>query len=481
MSKSSKKNKKKKVNIISYILFSLLLIIGIILCVMVIPLGILPLKFLIPILLVVGLIYFGIGKVIFSKKARIWVKIVFDVIIVAGIALCVFLYNYLNSTLNFMDKIKAGTHQTENYYVIVEKDSNAEDLYDLDNLGVYDSNTVEYNKALDKLEEEIKLDEEMYDSYVELSEALFDKDVDAIFMSASYMQIVSEMVENFEKNTKIIHTIEIKSETGVVASELDPTKDSFNVYISGVDIYGSINSVSRSDVNMIATINPKTHKILLTSIPRDYYVQLHGTTGSRDKLTHAGMYGVDMSISTIEDLFEIDIDYYVRVNFTTLINLVDAIGGIDVYSDAAFTAWTDHSCHYRVGTMHLNGKCALAFARERMAYLEGDRHRVKNQQDIIAAIMKKTLSSDTLINKYTDILESLGDSFQTNFPEKKIYELINIQLSKMPSWKLETNSVNGTDSENGTYTFGSQKLYVMEPDMETVEEAKVKINKIMKK
>jgi hypothetical protein len=183
----------------------------------------------------------------------------------------------------------------------------------------------------------------------------------------------------------------------------------------------------------------------------------------------------------IRDLFEIDIDYYVRVNFTTLINLVDAIGGIDVYSDAAFTAWTDHNCHYRVGTMHLNGKCALAFARERMAYLEGDRHRVKNQQDIIAAIMKKTLSSSTLINKYTDILESLGDSFQTNFPEKKIYELINIQLSKMPSWKLETNSVNGTDSENGTYTFGSQKLYVMEPDMKTVEDAKVKINKIMKK
>lgn len=481
MSKKNKKKNKKIVNIISVIIFIFLLLITIGLFGIVISLGIVPLKYLIPVLVVFALIYLGIGKVIFSKKIRIWVKIFIDIISIVFILVYIFVYYYLDSTLHFMDRIKAGKYQIENYYVLVKSDSNIETLNDIKTLGIYESGNDSYVEALNKLRTEVECNEREYDSYVDLGNDLLNNKVDGILMSASYKDIVSEMINEFENNIEEIHTIEIKLNSGIETGKVDVTEESFNVYISGIDIYGDISMVSRSDVNMIMTVNPNTHDILLTSVPRDYYVQLHGTTGSKDKLTHAGLYGINMSIETLEDLLQEEIDYYVRVNFTTLINLVDAIGGIDVYSDTSFRAWTDHGCYYNVGMMHLNGKCALAFARERFAYIDGDRHRVKNQQDVISAIMKKALSSKTLITKYTSILESMGNSFQTNMPSESIYDLINKQLDSMPSWDLDTYSLNGTDSENGTYTFGAQQLYVMIPDESTIEEARKKIDFVMEK
>ena len=263
-----------------------------------------------------------------------------------------------------------------------------------------------------------------------------------------------------------------------MVKEVDVTKEPFNIYISGNDIYGNIASVSRSDVNIIATVNPNTHKILLTSIPRDFYVQLHGTSGYKDKLTHAGVYGIDMSVKTIEDLLDIDINYYMRVNFTSLIKVVDAIGGVDVVSDYSFRATTGD--RFVKGTNHLNGKKALAFSRERKAFSDGDRQRGKNQQKVLTAILNKMLSSTTLITKYTDILDSLGGSFQTNMPASKIYNLVNMQLDKMPSWTFESYNLDGKGSSSYTYTYPHQKLYVMEPDVNTVNEAKAKIDMIEK-
>jgi len=478
---SKKNSKKKSVTIVSIIIFILLLLISIGLFGIIISLGILPLKYLLPLIIVLGLIYLGIGKVVFSKKMRLWVKIIINIISIIFIILYICIYYYLNSTLHFMDRIKAGKYQIENYYVLVEKNSNIDELNDIETLGLYYNGIDKYDEALKKIDEQISYKKEKFDSYIELGNSLLDNDVDAILLSASYKDIVSEMITDFENSVKVIYTIEIKSESGIDTGDVNVTREPFNVYISGIDIYGDISMISRSDVNMIMTINPNTHQILLTSIPRDYYVQLHDTTGSRDKLTHAGLYGINMSIETIEDLLEEDIDYYVRVNFTTLINLVDAIGGIDVYSDTEFRAYTDPSCYYTVGTIHLDGKCALAFARERMVYIDGDRHRVKNQQDVISAIMKKALTSRTLITKYTNILESMGNSFQTNIPTDSIYDLINMQLNSMPNWNFDTYSLNGYDSTNGTYTFGAEQLYVMEPDMATVEEARIKIDKVIQK
>lgn len=475
MSRRRKSDKKKKVNIVSIIIFIILLLISIGVIGTVLSLGILPLKYLIPLLIILILLYFGVGKLIFTKKIKIWVKIVLDVISIILIFIYIFVFYYLNSTLHFMDMIQAENYQTENYYVLVHKDSSIEELEEIKNIGILEKNDEKYNDALNKLNEKHETNQTKYKTYIELGNSLIKKEVESILMSASYKDIVSEIIEEFSNNVKIIYTIETKSESEIEIKEKNITDEPFNIYISGIDIYGDITSVSRSDVNMVMTVNPKAHTILLTSIPRDYYVRLHGTTGTKDKLTHAGLYGVNMSIETIEDLLDEEIDYYVRVNFTTLINLVDAVGGIDIYSDTAFRAYTDPTCYFTVGNMHLGGKCVLAYARERFAYSDGDRHRVRNQQDVISAIMKKALSSRTLITKYTNILESMGDSFQTNIPSENIYELINKQLDTMPNWTFDTYSLNGYDSSGKTYTFGDQILYVMEPEETTITEA---INKI---
>lgn len=470
------RKEKKKVTIISTIIYIILLVISIILFGIILKLKIIPLKYLVLPVIVYILILLGLGIVSMKRKFKIWFKILIDIILVALIAIFILVFYYLNSTLHFMDQIRAKEYQIENYYVLVNKDTEIEKIKDIKKLGIYKTDNENYNKALEKLTSEIEIEEKEYKSYIELGTAIVNKEVEAILMSSSYKDIISEMIEGFDNNTKVIYTIELKSESDIEAANKDVTKESFSIYISGIDIYGDISSVSRSDVNMIATVNPVTHTILLTSIPRDYYVQLHGTTGSKDKLTHAGLYGINMSIETIEDLLDEEIDYYIRVNFTTLINLVDAIGGIDIYSDTAFRAWTDHSCYFKVGNMHLDGKCALAYARERYAYEGGDRHRVQNQQDVISAILNKALSSRTLITKYTNILESMGSSFQTNIPSEKIYELINEQLDTMPNWTFDKYSLNGYDDSNVTYTFGSQLLYVMRPDESTIIEARNKID-----
>lgn len=478
----NKKHSKKYNMIIDFIgqsIFVMFCVISIILFGIVISLGILPTKYLIFGILIIFLLYFGMGFGLFKKNGRI-IKIVLSVICIAFIMIYLLLLQYLNSTLNFMDRIKAGKYETENYYVIVNKDSNYNDLKQITTLGVYNARLSDYDKALSILDESIDFEQNNYTSYTTLIDGLTNGEVMAIMMNAASKEILSELDKSFNESTKIIYTIEVKTENNVDTSNINVAEEPFIVYISGIDVYGDINSVSRSDVNMIVTINPKTHQVLLTSIPRDYYVQLHGTDGVKDKLTHAGLYGINMSIETIEDLLDIKIDYYIRVNFSTVVSLVDAVGGIELYSDTAFTAWTDRTCTFPVGTVKVRGNCALAYARERYSYIDGDRHRVRNQQDVIKAIIKKTLSSEILMRKYSDILKSMEKSFQTNIPPKNIYELINKQLSDTSNWNVETYSLNGYDSSNVTYTFGEQVLYVMEPNKSTINIAKEKINALLK-
>lgn len=478
MSKKREKKHNVIIDFISQTIFVMFLVVSIALFGIIISLGILPNKYLIIGLIVVGLLYFIIGFIIFRKRGRIR-KIILSILCIGFIMLDLFLFQYLNSTLNFLDKIKAGNYQTENYYVISLKESSYNEINDITNLGLYSNYLSKYDKAISILSEKISFSTTSYNSYNELTLALYNQEIETIILSASSKEVLSDIDSEFEEKIKIVYVFEVKTESNVETTDTDVTEESFNIYISGIDVFGDISTISRSDVNMVVTVNPNTHKILLTSIPRDYYVQLHGTTGAKDKLTHSGYYGINMSIETIEDLLDIEIDYYVRVNFTTVVSLVDAIGGIEVYSDTAFTAWTDKSCKFPVGNVKLDGKCALAYSRERYAYIGGDRHRVQNQQDVIKAIIKKAMSSKTLITKYADILESMGESFQTNMPSDKIYALINKQLDEMPNWTVETYSLNGSDSSNVTYTYGDQILYVMNPNMDTVNEAKNKIKEMM--
>ena len=479
MARKSSKKKNKKITTISRLVFGILLLLSIIFFCMIALVNVVPMKYLMPVICV----YFActlIGGLFQCKKSCAFglkcfldfISCIFIIILTIGIL-------YIYKTMNFMDIIRAKDYELDNYYVIVLS-GEYESISELDGevIGEY-SSSENYISALNELDKKIDFKEEEYEDFEQASEALLDGEISALFMRQTHKDMADEQVSLFSESVEILDTISIKVQSEVVIKDVDVTEEPFNIYISGIDVYGDIASVSRSDVNMIVTVNPKTHEVLLTSIPRDYYVQLHGTTGYKDKLTHAGTYGIDMSIATIEDLLEIDINYYVRVNFTTLISMVDSIGGIDVYSDLDFTAYTNKSCKYKVGTNRLNGKCALAFARERYAYKEGDRHRVENQQAVLTAILNKTLSSKTLVTKYTSILNSLGDSFQTNMPQNKIYSLVNMQLDKMPSWNITNYSLNGTDGRNYTYSYSGSKLYVMNPDYTTVVKARELIDNIM--
>ena len=286
----------------------------------------------------------------------------------------------------------------------------------------------------------------------------------------------------FYLGTTISFFNSIKPQTSIDLPEktdFDITKDPFNLYISGIDTYGEITTVSRSDVNIVVTVNPRTHTVLLTTVPRDYEVQLHGTTGLKDKLTHAGLYGVEMSIKTIEDLLNIDISYYLRINFDSTIKLIDALGGVEITPDATFYK-SKYNCYFRAGvTMHLDGGCALTYARERKTYEFGDLHRIENQQDILSAVIEKLTTSKTLLTNYVNILASLSDSIETNIPSDQFYRFINMQLDTMPSWTIERNAVEGTEIHVPTYTYPNQDLFVFQQNPESIKEASIKIDEVL--
>ena len=388
---------------------------------------------------------------------------------------------YLENTYHFLSNIQSK-YDTLIYSVVVLKDSSYLKVNNLNdkNIGYLDDEyKIDINKVLNK---KIKYNEKLVAECVILAEELLTKEIDAIVLEESYLSLIREEVNDFEEKTKIIYKIELKVKAHQEEEKkVEVSTEPFILYISGIDKFGNVNSVrGRSDVNQIVVVNPKTHHILLVNTPRDYYVQLAGTTGLKDKLTHAGIYGVDKSISTLEDLYNIDINYYLRVNFNTLIKVVDVIGGIDIESDSSFRCYTNSTVYVNKGWNHFNGKEALAYARERYAYTTGDRHRGENQQQVITSIINKVSKSEVLISKYNSILNTLDGSFQTDMDLSIITSFIRYQLDKMPTWNIESIGVTGYGSYNYTYSMGGGRaLYVMEPDYNSISNAKYKINEVL--
>ena len=418
-----------------------------------------------------------IGLVKVHKTPKLNLICLFIILLLSG--MYIFVTNYTLATGNFLDTVFQETAQTEEYYIVVKKESQYEKIEDIAKQNVY------LFQAPKDVQQEIRNKEitivSTRDNLTDLGNNLINNRVEVIFISSVQYDILGEEVENFKDNTKILYTVkhEIKS---TVKEEDKESKYNiqngiFNVYISGIDTEGNISNVARSDANIIATINTNTHEVLLTSIPRDYYVTLH-SYGAKDKLTHSGIYGINETVKTVEDLMGIEINYYVRVNFTTVRKLVDTLGGVDVYSDYSFTSYT---YSYNEGYNHMNGAQALEFSRERYSFADGDNQRVKNQQHVMEAIIKKVLNSKTLLTKYTSILNSLEGSFQTNIKQDEISSLVKGQLNNMSSWTIKNNSLTGTGVNNTTYSMGSQLLYTMVPDATSVTEAKQKIKDIMEK
>lgn len=447
--------------------------------------GMVPMKYEIIVGVVAAAIAVGFGAVIIRKKHGMVPLIIMDVIMAILIGAVAFVVPKVNSLDDFLDKNMSTDYKIDTYYVLAKKDSSFGKVKDLEGHTVNYINDRDDDKLTKKINKEIpsvSLTKEK-DTSKGMSTVATDPSYVLVANSGYYDQQES-VDENYPKKVKILGKFTIKTKIKKRSGNTDVTKDPFVVYVSGIDTRsGQMDARSLSDVNILMAVNPKKKKILMVHIPRDYYVKIHGTNDTlKDKLTHAGVRGgVEMSMSTIEDLMDTKINYYARVNFNAVVNLVDALGGIDLNNDQSysFSCWTNRSCVFRPGiNSNVSGKCALAFARERHAYQTGDRHRGENQEQVITKVLNKMTSSKTVLSKYNDILNSLNGTFETSLSSDDISKLVKMQLNDMSSWDISTYNVDGTTGMNYTASYPSQKLSVMEPNQETVETAKKKIDEI---
>ena len=381
--------------------------------------------------------------------------------------------------LGVLGNIAGEKYQTHLINILVKADSPYEKINDLDGKSVGVMPSKETSNALKELEKEGKMTVkvEEYSSAIQLAEALLHDAVDAVLLNEAYRGLIEDTYGTFSTDTRILYEYEETEILERTDTEINVTKDSFNVFISGIDTYGKVSTVSRSDVNMIVTVNPKTKQILMTSIPRDYYVEL-ASFGSMDKLTHAGIYGVEESMATLEKEFGITIHYYAKVNFSSLVKIVDALGGINVYNDQSFTSYHTHD-YYPKGEIYMDGETALEFVRERYGLANGDHDRVKNQQKVLKAMINKAISP-AIITNFGAILDAVSGSVATSLESKDIQSLLQMQLNDMATWDIQQVSVNGTGTTStNCYSMPGLRTYVMKPDYDTVNAAVAKINEVM--
>ena len=468
-----KKNKKgNKISFFRY-LSIFLLIVSILVLILVYFINVLPLEYFI---VLVGLIaitdLFAVMLLLSKGKVRNAIGIVVTIIL---LIVMIFGITYELNTLDFLKQFGFNSYKTETYNVVVLNNSEYDELNDLEGKRIAHLDLDDHSglsKAVDKIKDEINFTDVIGEDISELSNMLVSANSPAIILEDAQLSILEEENNELYNDIEIIWSIDIEIELAKIGESVDVTDDSFNVLISGIDTYGSITKVSRSDVNILVTVNPSSHEILLTSIPRDYYVLLP-EFNEYDKLTHAGIYGIETSVSAIENLLDTTINYYVKVNFTSLIDIVDAIGGITIESNYDFTSKDGY--HFTKGINTLNGKEALSFARERAAFAEGDRIRGQNQEIILEALINKAMSS-SIITNYIELLNALDDKFVTNITNEEITDFIKKQIAEMPSWNIESISLDGSNAYDYTYSYKSQKLYVMKPYEESVLNAQEKIN-----
>ena len=468
----SKNKRNSKLSFGKYLSIFLIIVSALVLL-LVYFINVLPLEyFIILVILVLITDLFAIMLLLSKGKARNAIGIIVTIILLIVMILGI---TYELNTLDFLKQFGFNSYKTEKYNVIVLQDSEYESLDDLNDLSIahLDLDTHQgLNDAVTKIKNEIDFTSTIGEDISDLTNILTTDEEPAIILEDAQLSIVEEESPEVYNELRIIYSVEVEIEIAEIGEAVDVTKDSFNILISGIDTYGSITKVSRSDVNILVTVNPSTHNILLTSIPRDYYV-LIPEFNEYDKLTHAGIYGIETSVSTIENLLDTKINYYVKVNFTSVIDIVDAIGGITVDSSYDFT--TQDGYHFTKGTNELDGEEALSFARERKSFADGDRVRGENQELILTAIINKAMSA-SIITDYVALLNALSDKFVTNITDEEITDFIKKQISEMPSWTINSISLDGTDAYDYTYSYQKQKLYVMKPYQESIINAQERIN-----
>ena len=483
MAKKTKKNKKnKKFNFFCKILSFLLVIVSLFAEAVLIYFQILPVVYLVLVLLLIT--FFSLLFIILmnKKKLRIWVRTLFIIISLLYAFGLIFLSNYAMGTLEFLNNIIDTGYRTERYSVyVVEGDYS--DISELENkkIGLYNLNDDSGKKAIDKVSSKISFNAVSYDDLQEAVKNIYDDKIDAILMSESYMDILNEEIGEHE-NLVSIYSFDILTKEKVITSDKNITKDSFVVYISGIDTSGKISAKARSDVNILVAVNPNTGIILMLNTPRDYYVTLH-TKKQKDKLTHAGIYGIEESLMTLEDLYDIDISYYFRVNFTSFVTIVNKLDGIDVDVPVSFCE-QDSNRSYRnqiclkKGMQRLNGEEALSLARTRHTLSGGDRSRIENQLLVLNAIFDKA-TSPSIIVKYNSLLSSVSKYVSTNMESDEIIKFIKDQIKNPVDWQIEQKTVTGSDARRTAYSTGSANVYVMEIDTNSVNKAKLALKEVL--
>lgn len=477
------------------IVFSIILVVcTLYLLIQLVTLNVLPSKFLFIAVAILFLIDTIIVIIINFYSKKVVSKIILIVVTIVLSLGMGFGGYYLQKTNTMFSNITNVTSTSKNTVsVIVKESSDMQDLRDITDkkvgtlrlIGLVGTET-----CLEDIEsKDIKIQQMNYDSISNLMSAFYSGEVDVVILNESYRSNVEDIEEykNFSDNTRVIYQTTFETEdTNVANSVSDITEHPFNVLITGSDSRVGIEENARSDVNMVVTVNPTTNTILLTSIPRDYYVTTvcdaadGCQNGAMDKITHTGMTGINTTKRTVENLLGIEINYTVKVGFDTVTELVDALGGVDVYVEPGYALngfLGDKNMSVTEGWNHLNGKQALVYSRERYAYTEGDRQRTKNQQQVVMGIIDKMTSSSVLAN-YADLMDALGDTFQTTMSASEIQALIQYQMDKMPSWTVEQYMVDGTGDTLMCAELG-QAAYVMVPDQTTVELAKRKIAAVM--
>lgn len=470
----------KNKNIVGKIITILQLLVSVICTVVAWNSGLLPKKYMM--IFAAGLVILFVLTHVFqypqNKILRYIGMIVSLMIIIVLSGLCV----QLIKADDLIKKVGGATYKTDNMIVVVKKDDKAENIEDAQNYRfgyqmVIDSDNTQkmLNDIKSTVGRDIKAEE--YSTLVDEANALLNGNVDAAVFNEGYIGIIDDSIEGFSDNVKTLYQYGIKTE--VKTDTTTSVNDSFNIYISGIDVSGPITTNSRSDVNLIMTVNPKKKKILITTTPRDYYIAIPDVSGDqRDKLTHAGIYGVDASMKTLENLYGININYYARINFTSLVKIVDALGGVDVNSDYEFkTMHGDYEI--KKGMNHLTGEMALGFVRERYSFEDGDNQRGKNQEKILTAMIQKACTPAILKNARA-VVEGVSDSVQTNMTSDEIAEFINAQIENPTGWEINSQAVGGTGDTQTCFSSGNELLYVMWPDEDSVKNAAGQIQKLEK-
>ena len=433
-------------------------------------------------LLIAAAVFFVLILVVFllsfniKKKVKTIIAILLAIIILAIQVIGSYFIIIGKNTLEDIATSEPEYYEIGVFVRIEDKASVIGDIadYTFGILDVLDRKSTDFsiNKIVENLGSEI--DTQEYIDIAKLMDALIStKEIDAIILNKSLLNLLDEFEEHQEDLIKIkeIFTIRIDSNTNIDNIEKPVDKhndDVFTAYISGIDCYGSVSNRSRSDANVIATVNIKTGQILLVSTPRDYYVPLSISNGIPDKLTHAGIYGVEVSKETHEMLYDIDIDYYFKVNFDGFKNIIDALGGITVYSE--YYIKKNNNVQFQKGYNELNGELALTFARARKQVTGGARQRAKNHMAVIEGVINKA-TSPAIITNYKSVLNSATNAFETDMPYKMITKLIQNQLKNGTKWNITSYSVDGTGTYRQPYSLGFS-AYVMIPDETTVEKAK---------